>query len=872
MLLTFFYMIATWIQAWRLSSLRARLNIAFQGPETSRPSITFHTRSPVCTKEETCGDKSIAGIGNGGTEDLLSSYFCGNHNVAKLSDLLWFQGDKCLCTIYPQQKVDVTDWLQYPYGKTLFPLCTYNCTQVGLHQDCKMHVLIEADLKSYNPVVTNKTTKLEDYGLIVAWTTDRSLGLILETDLDHITKFSIALMNDQCFINNGFSLTRIQSVLVSGKPCAYNSDQLNHIHNKKLIGKAQCEAHMKRLQIFSSTARLVSQQRMTIEVEDPPGIFISPGSESLTLQMPTILEITIPGDLSDMKEESSNSPVPSTPPPTPASATAIINGTASRLSQALTNSVDLSPTPYLDSSAILSDTPNRSESQNLHLKDVINIEVASSVNLLGSSSFKSSHVTDEGEGRTLSPKKLPSTSTANYSPSKKLVTGSGNYSKPPNVLIYADSTIAIENVKNVLDATLNKDKYTIYTLSLEEAQNEVWMDQATLVVVCGNVGVDIASQLVEYMVQGGKLLALCSNTLHTLLPSFKTAEVREHELVRFSYGKWKHVRMMHHIFCYQASPAKTKFSQDHEDVKVAAPQTPASANVRDKAGKSHTFHVRVLGTEEIWHTPSILLANLPTSGGKAVFSQIHLEADPSQYEFEESKFNALKQSNTARLEIFSDLLGTQLGMDVSSEPRTEPIYGSAFFLGRHELKLEMLDRLKAKMQPNDLLRMSKLEIQFCDRTTKAAPASEFLLPVMVHQCPDKFSTVEYFENLTSEHLGRLVIYADIMSSSMDVVAGTTLHHGLVVIPRRQTKGQGRKKNIWLSPEGCAMFTLQLHIPLNSPLGRHLPILQHLVAVSIVSAIKSIPGYKLLLWNCRNLISGSSGLTTFMRAVQQKLVV
>lgn len=91
------------------------------------------------------------------------------------------------------------------------------------------------------------------------------------------------------------------------------------------------------------------------------------------------------------------------------------------------------------------------------------------------------------------------------------------------------------------------------------------MDQTVLVIVCGNVGSEISSQLVEYMVRGGQLLALCSDILHTLLPSFKTAEVREHELVRFSYGKWQHVQMMHHIFCYQASPVKTQFSQDHDE-------------------------------------------------------------------------------------------------------------------------------------------------------------------------------------------------------------------------------------------------------------------------------------------------------------------
>lgn len=110
-------------------------------------------------------------------------------------------------------------------------------------------------------------------------------------------------------------------------------------------------------------------------------------------------------------------------------------------------------------------------------------------------------------------------------------------------------------------------RYLIYILSREEARSNVWLNQVALVVICGNVDIEIEAHLVEYIIHGGKLLALCSDMLHTLLPSFKTAEVRENELVHFSYGKWKHVRMMHHIFCYHASPIRTRFFQDHEDTR-----------------------------------------------------------------------------------------------------------------------------------------------------------------------------------------------------------------------------------------------------------------------------------------------------------------
>lgn len=40
-----------------------------------------------------------------------------------------------------------------------------------------------------------------------------------------------------------------------------------------------------------------------------------------------------------------------------------------------------------------------------------------------------------------------------------------------------------------------------------------------------------------------------------------------------------------------------------------------------------------------------------------------------------------------------------------------------------------------------------------------------------------------------------------------------------------------------------MFSLQLHIPLSSPLGQRIPLLQHLTAVAVVMAVQKLPGYE-----------------------------
>lgn len=94
--------------------------------------------------------------------------------------------------------------------------------------------------------------------------------------------------------------------------------------------------------------------------------------------------------------------------------------------------------------------------------------------------------------------------------------------------------------------------------------------------------------------------------------------------------------------------------------------------------------MKILGEEETWQTPSILVATLASSGGKIVFSQIHLEADPAEYEDKEDLFEALKESNAVRLEIISDLLSTHLEMEINHGTEVPIVYTPAYLLSQTE--------------------------------------------------------------------------------------------------------------------------------------------------------------------------------------------
>lgn len=103
---------------------------------------------------------------------------------------------------------------------------------------------------------------------------------------------------------------------------------------------------------------------------------------------------------------------------------------------------------------------------------------------------------------------------------------------------------------------------------------------------------------------------------------------------------------------------------------------------------------------------------------------------------------------------------------------------------------------------------------------------------------------------------------------MDLVGNLNFGHGVAIIARKQTNGVGRSNNQvksarlilegtrkliklkiifqWLTPDGCAIFTLQLHIPLSTALGQRIPLLQQLVSVAVVKAVTNIPGYQVII--------------------------
>ncbi|XP_050714902.1 mucin-5AC-like isoform X4 [Eriocheir sinensis] len=439
--------------------------------------------------------------------------------------------------------------------------------------------------------------------------------------------------------------------------------------------------------------------------------------------------------------------------------------------------------------------------------------------------------------------------------------------KPPNILVYAANNAEYYvKVQQTIALCVNPDRYIIYHLTDELAFKSPWSGSTTLLVVCGDVPAHISTVFIRYLLKGGRVLSVCSDFLNMAVPLFAfelpwtsslvasgTVEVQEQAVVSVSYQRWSSVHLLHHQHCFHSSPRNKRFSRINDtpplpDKDPAATTSrsavsvePTHVEIIDEYGGLHRLDLRVLAKDDTWGAPTLLAAKVHGGQGIGVFSQVHLEHDPqSSLPVASEASSQLAGSNTSRLEILRELLASELNLDTSLHPLVT--YTPAYFLGRHQLKEELLSQLRPHLVGEELQR-SHLSIQFVMPGCVPKRPAENLLPILTSACPLTFSTVKYFETLNTTSIGRLVIYCDVVSSSMRVVAGNPpLVHGLVVIPTQQTHGQGRSGNMWLSPLGCAMFSIQLHLSLSSQLGQHLSFLQHLVAMAVVQAVVTLPGY------------------------------
>ena len=199
----------------------------------------------------------------------------------------------------------------------------------------------------------------------------------------------------------------------------------------------------------------------------------------------------------------------------------------------------------------------------------------------------------------------------------------------------------------------------------------------------------------------------------------------------------------------------------------------------------------------------------------------------------------LVHSDLASLDVkqWTEILNTVKRLDLS-ESQTDLNLTVAYMFSKDR---NLLGKVSERT-----IQQKLLQIVFRDKS-QDLKATDERLPVI---CQPKTTTFDFnlFNSLLkTNQIGRSVIHSQVVNSSFDVVDGNFFHHGLAVVVDRQRAGRGRGGNKWISPVGCAMFSLQLEFDLNGKVAKKLPLLQHLFGLAAVHGICSTyPGLNLKL--------------------------
>ncbi|XP_063622678.1 uncharacterized protein LOC134794809 [Cydia splendana] len=1103
MLFTPIYIAMTFIKTWRIRSFRARL-LEFLSGNTS---VAF------CKVPE-----------NAAETPTLSSKLCTNPKNAYLCDLLDYTNATRICSMKPAQCIEISDWVTCAGGLPL------GSDEQSPLTEFDVEVLLECEMEPHD-LSANHLITLDSMGLPVAWKASSHLAIVLKTNIENLSSAGFHFVgSDEFLIDHKLPVVRIQTVKLTGEPNKATDPSMRSLRSdiqhglKNPPGEFHWPVHAALLRKLSKVVDVKSECNSAV-IEMNGGSSNMVDTTTISKKTVSLADVSV-NTTKSLTEEDENDTLAAEPHKTP-------NKSPERKAKPQEEIVVENVTVEIQHNI----TPKKS-SLKLDLKKGTSCLSASLLNI--SSQIKSV-TTHKRIVSSSGPKK--SQPQIESCPVKEDLKGSPSHGTPksaktsrplvntksPNILIYSDSIAARDNLEASLRKVLDADRYTIYSVTRDALETGAWRGRCALVAVAGCVG-RAAPLLLAHLLDGGRLLALCSDLLHAVLPYYKTAEVRENEVVQFTFDKWKSVKMKHHIFCYQASPAKKQFSTEsdrqpskytghpgheldiqvlaseetwrtpsllqatdltnsgvaifsqvqyfmlytvqytghpgheldiqvlaseetwrtpsllqatdltnsgvaifsqvqyfmlytvqytghpgheldiqvlaseetwrtpsllqatdltnsgvaifsqvqyfmlytvqytghpgheldiqvlaseetwrtpsllqatdltnsgvaifsqvqyfmlytvqytghpgheldiqvlaseetwrtpsllqatdltnsgvaifsqvqyfmlytvqytghpgHElDIQVLASEetwrTPSLLQATDLTNSGvaifsqvqyfmlytvqytghpgHELDIQVLASEETWRTPSLLQATDLTNSGVAIFSQIHLEADPCDYLADEGV-----KSNEARLEIIHKILGDILDLHVR-DPRdiTQPEYSRGFFLGNHVQKLALVEGW-CPGSAQRVQALPALALQWCLRGDHEAraPAAGFL-PVHVYECPDHFSTVEYFDNLTSKELGRLVIYADALTTTNAVTGGPPLAHGVAAVARRQTAARGRGDNAWITVPGQACISLQVWRKISPTL----PLVQHAAALAAVRAVRALPAYE-----------------------------
>ncbi|OWF56606.1 Biotin--protein ligase [Mizuhopecten yessoensis] len=398
--------------------------------------------------------------------------------------------------------------------------------------------------------------------------------------------------------------------------------------------------------------------------------------------------------------------------------------------------------------------------------------------------------------------------------------------KPPNILVYCgkkDTEKRFAGMRATLEQCINLERYVIYALNHDQVKRDPWADNSALLVVsCDSLHDGVGDAFLRYFESGGIILSFGSPFDAMFVARPEIQQQVQVGISKVDFRTWKGVSVLSGSHWYDS-----------------------------KAVTGEKVTLTVLGTNHNGQPVILDVKSQGSEAGHAIMSQVLLNKDPTEHACSDEMFAVLKQSNQDRCDMLKELLQD---LDVDTDNSSIPVFTPCYLLSTAEsIKSKLLESLKTKLTPDGKLVSNTVTLQFVSEySPRQGPVTDSLLPVVTGQSTGQgvlqfFNEEVYFKNLTSTTLGNTLMVIDVLPTTMPLFDKLQLHVpsgvGVIAIPGKQTRGRGRGGNAWLSPVGCAMFSLLVNVPMDSPLGRHASYLQHITSVAVVESVRSLPGYQ-----------------------------
>uniref|UniRef100_A0A5F8H0K9 Holocarboxylase synthetase n=1 Tax=Monodelphis domestica TaxID=13616 RepID=A0A5F8H0K9_MONDO len=401
--------------------------------------------------------------------------------------------------------------------------------------------------------------------------------------------------------------------------------------------------------------------------------------------------------------------------------------------------------------------------------------------------------------------------------------------KPPNILLFVGSDHQeaqprFQQLRSLLTDCVDTDSYIIYHLQEKNVLTDPWLDNSLLLVIATEEPISkaICQKFMTYLSQGGKILGLSSSF------TFGELQLRSKEELK------KTIQTL--VFS----------KADHNEMKL---NVLTSGCIYEGGPRELLGPGRLKGyLENIDKDKMIVHLPFGTNGGEAILCQVHLEASENTSAQTQDAFHLLEASHFRRHEVLKEIL-TVLGISchVKKMPPLTPLY---LFTAEEEVRVSFMQWLSRNVNPDGVMTFSKLTLKFVSSYKPELEVTPSHMPVVTATeefASEHFNPEIYRESLQTKQLGKIVLFAEVTSTTMSLLDGLMFKMppdlGLIAIAVQQTQGKGRDGNVWLSPRGCSISTLHICIPLYSHLGQRIPFVQHLMSLAVVEAVRSIPDYQ-----------------------------